>query len=236
MTRICTINVRFSTNLGDGVIAECLDHAMRRLDPALSVEAVDLAGRRDYGDGLNRSRARILTVMGSLPAPMRRILIRALLGGLARVKLRPGWAERLRGSDAVVLGGGQLLADTDLNFPIKVASCLGLVAQAQLPVAVHGVGVGGPWSPTGRRLFRTAMARADIRSFIVRDGMSRQRAQEEFGQVLPCPVTTCPDPAVLVHEAYGIPVHRPGPARRIGLCVSHPGVLRLHGDAGRSAV
>ena len=236
VTRICTINVKYSSNLGDGVIAECLEYAMRRLDPAMTVDAIDLAGRRGFGDGLNRSRARILTVLGGVPQPVRRMLIRGLLSGVARVKLRPGWAEQLRGCDAVVLGGGQLLADADLNFPIKVGSCLGLVSQARLPVAVYGVGVGGTWSAAGRRIFRAAMAKVDIRAFIVRDGASRQRAQQEFGHALDCPVTICPDPAVLVQEAYAVPGRQPGPVQRIGLCISHPGVLRLHADSGQAAV
>lgn len=236
MTRICTIGVKYSSNLGDGVIAECLEHALRRADPALEVAAIDLAGRRAFGDGLNRSRARLLTALGRMPQPVRRMLVRLLLTGLARFKLRPRWAEQLRGSDAVVLGGGQLLADTDLNFPIKVRACLALVARAGLPVAVHGVGVGRSWSPAGRRIFRAAFARADIRAFVVRDQVSRERAVAALGDALPVAVTTCPDPAVLVHEAYGVPLHRRGSPHRIGLCVAHPGVLRLHADVGPSAV
>lgn len=236
MTRIATIGVKYSSNLGDGVIAECLEHALRQADPAVEVTAIDLAGRRAFGDGLNRSRARVLTVLGRVPQPLRRLLVRLLLESLVRLKLQPLWRQQLAGCDAVILGGGQLFADTDLNFPVKIRACLRLVARAGLPAAVHGVGIGGGWSGSGRRMLRAAVANARVRAFAVRDAASQERARREFAGVLDCPVTLCPDPAVLVHEAYGVPLHRPGAAQRIGLCVAHPGVLSLHADAGPAAV
>ena len=45
--------------------------------------------------------------------------------------------KRVAGCDAVVLGGGNLLTDADLNFPMKIAGALRQAAALRLPVAVN---------------------------------------------------------------------------------------------------
>lgn len=88
------------------------------------------------------------------PAPPRRIALAALV----QLRLRRHVRTRLAGCDAVVLGGGNLLTDADLNFPMKIAGALAQAARLRLPVAVNGVGANRQWSEAGRRLFGRARA------------------------------------------------------------------------------
>ena len=57
--KLALFNCKFSENLGDGLIAEALEAALRRQLPEVRIECCDLAGRSTYGHTTtpNRSRA-----------------------------------------------------------------------------------------------------------------------------------------------------------------------------------
>jgi hypothetical protein len=47
--RIVIFNVKYSSNLGDGLIALCLESAIRTALPGAAVDSQDLAGRTKFG-------------------------------------------------------------------------------------------------------------------------------------------------------------------------------------------
>jgi len=228
---IAIFNVKHSPNLGDGIIAECLEAALTAR-PGVRVRAIDLAGRESYGSGSGAGRSRLLDFLHALPRPVSHGLVRLLLGTLVRVRLRPRWREALRGCDAAIVGGGQLISDIDLNFPLKLAAAAGECRRRRLPIAVFAVGVKPDWTRAGRRLLLTLFG-ADTIMAAVRDERSREalcRLLGPRGPGAPEP-TLCRDPGLLAAEVYP---RAPGPRRTrplVGVGITHPAVLRHHADA-----
>src|SRR5476651_401495 len=106
--RVALFNVKYSQNLGDGLLTECLERELVE-GGDLQVTSLDLAGRTDYDAGVRNRRA-TLAILNASPAPLRRAMVRAALGpGLSRT-LRPRWRRQFAEIDAVVLGGGNLLS------------------------------------------------------------------------------------------------------------------------------
>lgn len=93
----------YSANLGDGLLSLCLAKEMERACPGLSVTILDLAGRKNYGDGGGR-RKTALALLDRLPRGARAPVMSLFLGRDVRRKLRPAWAEALANVDAAVLG------------------------------------------------------------------------------------------------------------------------------------
>ncbi|HEY9235147.1 MAG TPA: hypothetical protein VIP08_08945, partial [Phenylobacterium sp.] len=65
---IAVANVKFSPNLGDGLLAECLEAELAR--GGAQTLAIDIAGREAFGEGLRNRRA-ILSLLEMAPGPVR---------------------------------------------------------------------------------------------------------------------------------------------------------------------
>jgi polysaccharide pyruvyl transferase WcaK-like protein len=229
---IALLNVKFSPNLGDGLLAECLERELAVALPGAMVVSIDLAGRGHYrGHGPSR-RGRVIALLEALPRWARRRAVRVALAVLVRFRLRGHVRARLAGIDVVVVGGGNLLSDTDLNFPMKLAGALGEVARAGLPVAVHAVGVNRRWSRAGHHLFVRALCAGPLITATVRD----QRSQRAWRDLLePHGVPTAGlagDPGLLAVCHFDPPRRElaPGPGNDalVGLCITSPLAVRYH--------
>lgn len=202
MTRIAILNVKYSPNLGDGVIADCLEHELSQIDGDWQVHSVDLAGREGFGSGLDAGRNLVLQVLDALPLPVRQIGISAALKALVNFRYRPVWRSKLAGSDCVIVGGGQLIADTDLNFPIKLDVALAEVARLKRPVAVFGVGVSRAMSRPARRLFERSLRKNRVVHVAVRDAASRENWNDQLATASVPRASLCRDPGLLAGEVY----------------------------------
>lgn len=224
--KVTIANVKYSPNLGDGVIAECFEAALRRALPNAEVKSCDLAGRTAYGTGLNASREWVMRVLDTLPASARRFVVGLLLRRMIASRLNTHYAAALEDSDAVILGGGQLLADTDLNFPLKVQAALRVAKAGGASVSVHGVGVSKTWSPEGHALFADVLA-AGLTHAGVRDKSSAVHWAAHFGKPVDAVVR---DPGVLAAQTFG-PVEKSRTTNpRVGLGIAHPSTLKMHAD------
>lgn len=234
--KIALLNVKFSPNLGDGLLSECLEGALESSGHQMTVRSIDLAGRTAFSSG-SAFRAPLLSVIQRLPVMIRSPLTYLMLSTLVRYRLQRVYAKQLSDVDAVVLGGGNLIADSDLNFPLKIAGALRESNRRSLPVAVFGVGVSDGWSRIGRAVFRHAFATARLINVAVRD----RRSQDVWNRLLArdkIPAAgMARDPGLLAAARYGVAA----PARNgpIGLCLTHPILLRyhatddqVHGDIG----
>ena len=227
--RIALLNVKFSPNLGDGLLSECLERELARALPGADVLAIDLAGRRDYrGHGPSR-RGAAIALLQRLPRWARRHAVRGALTLLVRFRLRRHVRERLAGVDAVVVGGGNLLTDSDLNFPMKLSGALAEAARLRLPVAVHAVGANRRWSPTGHRLFARALAGSRLVAASVRDARSQAAWRNLLEPAGIMPAALAGDPGLLARHHYPVPPRTPrqGPAL-IALCITAPLAVRYH--------
>lgn len=226
--RIALLNVKYSPNLGDGIIAECLESELSRLRPEWQVESIDLAGREEYGSGLDAGRERVLRMLDSLPFSLRRLAAAAALSLLISTKYRPRWKRRIAGISGAIVGGGQLFADTDLNFPLKLRAILAVVGRARAPVAVFGVGVARELSKQARSLFLAGLRKVSLCHVAVRDGASRFNWDRHFTPGGIPRAQLCCDPGLLAEEVYA-PAGRGTRAKPlIGIGIVNPRTLDLH--------
>ncbi|WP_300394478.1 polysaccharide pyruvyl transferase family protein [Henriciella sp.] len=224
--KLVLLNVKYSPNLGDGIIAECLEAGLRASHPSVKVESCDIAGRKGYGQGINRSRELVFAVLDRLPKSVRRQVVAQILKRMIRKSLARHYAESLSGADAALIGGGQLIADADLNFPLKLDAAAYAAGEASVPVGVYGAGVGSHFTKAGLALFRSAFS-AGLLCACVRDERSRARWDKDFA---PPAASIVNDPGLLSCDTYP---HEPrASAERpvIGLGLTNPSTLKLHAD------
>lgn len=234
MARIAILNVKHSPNLGDGVIAECLEAEIVRQRPGWEATSIDLAGRLDYGTGLDNARGRVLRLLDAMPQRLQRLALLMVLTFLVRFRLRKRWREQMCGADGVILGGGQLIADADLNFPVKVNGALKEASRASLPLAIFGVGVARGMSPLALGLFNRGFARSDIVHVAVRDGASEANWARQFGRMqtggrAALQPARCRDPGLLAGDIYtkgNFAADRVKPL--VGLGIVNPRTLDRH--------
>jgi polysaccharide pyruvyl transferase WcaK-like protein len=228
MTRVAIFSVKYSPNLGDGLLSECLEAELVSQIPGLKTQALDLAGRTSYGTSVPH-RKLALRVLEALPLALRQIVARTALQRLASRQLHPAWKAALADCDAAIIGGGNLFADADLNFPIKIHAALVELRARAIPVAVFGVGVTRNWSARGAALFGEGLASVRLVDVTVRDERSqriwddllRDRGVRAAGRAY--------DPGLLTALHFSPATHKDA---GIGFCVTDPVALRYHAASG----
>lgn len=230
--RVGIFNVKYSPNLGDGIIAECLETALGHAKVPIEARSIDLAGRSEFSPANGSGRQALLALVHALPGFLRSIALPVALKLLVRFRLTSKWDKALQDCDAVVIGGGALLADADRNFPTKLSGALKLCAQRGLPVFFASVGVTPGWSRAGRHDFLNAAGRSNVVAGTVRDRASIQHWKREFGDALPAPRLAL-DPGLLCALTYPAPepftTNSEQGDFRIGIGLTNPLVLSLHG-------
>lgn len=225
MKHVVICAVPYSDNLGDAVIAETLGHLIRQAVPDCRVSFLDIAGRTRLGEN-SLKKGRLMRLFSRLPGWARVPVLTAAIWLKYRRQWRTRWQQQLADADMVVVGGGQLLCDVDLNFPLKLyllARCLGSNAK----VALVSVGVAAGWSRLGRYLVSRFFALAAPQFVSVRDESSRRNIVG-LGGGEPCDVAIIPDPAILSSSLYA----EPGLEKRwdVGICVSDVESLHYNAD------
>ena len=194
-------NVKYSPNLGDGLLSECLEQALITCGANASTHSVDLAARTSYTTG-GESRSLKLRVLEAIPAMLRPLAVRLPLAIAARKSWAPHYARGLEGADCVVIGGGNLLADLDLNFPTKLSLAIHAAAGRGLPVYIYGCGVSAGWSKRGLALLNAALSTGAVRRVFVRDEMSKSLWDRQFGDAYAPPASVVRDPGLLACNVY----------------------------------
>jgi polysaccharide pyruvyl transferase WcaK-like protein len=216
MRRIVLAGEVYSLNLGDGLIADTLRYLLLQVIPGSQVDYLDISRRAGWQEpGVGYTLRRALFEFGQ-----------AHLGGVytwlngmrLELWLRQGslaaWREQLREADALVIGGGQLLMDNQLNFPYKLGGVAQAAREMGVPVHLAACGVGDPWSPGGGRRLREVVEGAVTVS--VRDELSLARLRVYVPSANP---HLSFDPAIWAAEVYGGAASK---GDQIGIGVIHP--------------
>lgn len=222
---VTLFNAKYSPNLGDGLLSECLEWAIGTTSERALGKSVDLAGRTNYGEFLT-GRKHVMSALSALPKGVREAVLRVPLSVLAETKWRGHYAQGLNGSTLAVVGGGNLIIDIDLNFPTKLSVAMAECSKRNIPVALYGVGVGGEMSRIGKTMFTRMFQSVDLRAVFVRDEASKRSWDDHFGSVLP-PAHVVRDPGLLASEVYARGADAP-PRETIGLCLMSPVAITYH--------
>lgn len=233
--KICLFNVKYSPNLGDGLLSECLEREILRVLPGASVRSIDLAGRKDYPVPSSSKRRQMMAVLEALPSRLRLLLTGTILRMLIGARLKRHYRRGLEGGSIALIGGGNLFTDHDLNFPLKIAAACDEVRTAGLPTLVYGVGVAEKWSASGRGYFKAALTSVDLRVVAVRDEHSRRSWDEQLGNAGLRNASVVIDPGMLACRHYPVPPQSVFP-KPVGFCITNPLAVRYHSDSSRPEV
>lgn len=211
MKKIVLAGEAYSRNLGDQAIHACLKWLLQHEQPGLEVTSLDLSGRQP--GQATHSKKSLYQILRGFPGLERlQPLVNRLLFNLSRGRHTTAWSAALDGAQALVIGGGQLLMDNALDFPLKVSGLAGLAQRRHVPVYFSACGV-GVWSTAAKRLFEASLRGAvDIS---LRDELSAKRLAQHLPGIA-CRVSA--DPAILVGEMLGMPARQPDPVL-VGLVV-----------------
>lgn len=228
------MNVKYSPNLGDGLLSECLEAALIRQGGAEGLGSIDLAARGAYGDSM-AGRGTIMSVLDAMPDGLRHLAVRLPLALASRRKWAPHYEQGLDGAEAVVIGGGNLLSDHDLNFPTKLALALRAAQARGLPVAIYACGMAGSWTSEGDRRLRSALAAHPPVAVFLRDRASVERWNARFADVSGCRAEIVRDPGLLACDTWGTPERaRDDAAPHVGLGLMSHVAVRYHGETAIS--
>ncbi|WFU06431.1 polysaccharide pyruvyl transferase family protein (plasmid) [Rhizobium sp. CB3171] len=233
--KIVVFNVKYSENLGDGLLAQCVEAGLTKEGGHIEVETIDLAGREGFGtSGGSGRRQQALKVLHRLPGFARRWAVGYVLGRSLR-KLRGRWDAKIAAADAVVIGGGNLFQDDDLNFPLKVGTVLDSVRRHNRPLAIYAVGVSGHWSAPAARLFGR-LKQTNLVHLSVRDSFAQDSWRRHFPNGPEAKIVH--DPGLLARTLVSDDCSPASPKRRpiIGLCVTEPVILQRHASQKASAI
>jgi polysaccharide pyruvyl transferase WcaK-like protein len=229
---IVLFNLKYSPNLGDGVIALCLENELRRHFVSRDVHSIDLAGRTQWTTPTGGSkRAAALSLLRLFPPWAGEAAVRTILGVQLRRRLLQFYSEAVRGCSFAVFGGGQLFQDRDLNFPLKISAAAETCNAAGVPFGVYGVGATVSHSQAGRRLFNRVLTACQSDVVFARDEVSVARLKD-LGA--PC-AKLCFDPGLLASDLWPSSLTYRNDRPTVGLCITHPAVLRHHGGVVSSS-
>ncbi|MDA5558141.1 polysaccharide pyruvyl transferase family protein [Shimia sp. MMG029] len=226
---VSCFNVKYSPNLGDGLLSECLEHALISCGAAPDSTSIDLAARKQYGDGM-AGRGAIMAFLSALPGPVRASVVRLPLFVQGARKWRPHYRTELTGSDAMVIGGGNLLADLDLNFPTKLSLALQETAAQDIPAAIYACGMSSGWSDTGLRIARAAFSLPNLRAVFLRDAASVDLWNTTFAEASGQEARLARDPGLMACDVYPAASRLARQRPVVGLGLMSPLAIRYHSE------
>lgn len=217
---ICT--VRYSDNLGDGAISQCLGHIIHKADEGIRINECDLAGRTQYNTSSLGLKYRVLQFIYALPPFLGRVAFVAIWIFAIRQKALVAWEKSIKENFALVFGGGQLLQDDILNFPLKIYSLVKFARGKGCKVTFNAIGVSSKWSFAARKLFQKALLNEDVVFISVRDQKSYDNLLKHLGNSIKEKLTITADPAIYADEVYKVNNSK----KYIGLGIAHPMALK----------
>jgi polysaccharide pyruvyl transferase WcaK-like protein len=222
---VVIFNVRFSPNLGDGILAECLESELARHLPAAVITTLDLAGRRDRSrKSASGKRIAALTLFPAVPMVLRELAEELLIRIRLALRTHGLWDKALRQADVAIVGGGHLIQDGDLNFPTKLAVLASKCRRYNVPVALYGVGVSDPRSARGAALTSSLWHNCNMIFAGARDPASADRLRHRGVTN----VFVTPDPGLLAPNVWGSRPRSERKSLRVGVGITHPTLLRHH--------
>ncbi|MCP5405483.1 MAG: polysaccharide pyruvyl transferase family protein [Pseudomonadaceae bacterium] len=227
--KLAILNVKYSPNLGDAVIADCLEDHLRKEISNLTVFSLDIGGRSGYGVGGSLAGGG-LGLMGYLKKMPH--VVQTLVPWLVKRRYAADWKTRLAGCHGLIIGGGHLMMDVDQFFPLRLLTAVRQCPRGT-PLFVQSVGVSAKMTARGLRLFKAIFTHGCLRMASVRDAGAQANWLKHFGGAQPL---LHRDPGLLAATTYGKAkkTHRARPLVAFG--VAAPASLSPHADSREGVV
>lgn len=218
--RVYLLNVKYSENLGDGVISDCLEYLLLRSRFKPEIVVFDLSRKNSFprpDDYVNSKTKKQMFVEFCRRSHVFKLVI-PLLNFAYSILLLKGIRKALS-PDIVFIGGGQLVADAEQFFSGRLfVPVLYMKMKLDVKIVFYSIGVSSKIRSFGRLIFKRLLTKSEI---YVRDEMSREEVEKTF--CLKSDVV--PDVGILASLVYSLV---PNEGNDVGFCVSSPLALSLH--------
>ncbi|MCT1901859.1 polysaccharide pyruvyl transferase family protein [Oceanobacillus sojae] len=222
MKKIMICGVPNSNNLGDRVIIESMNYIYEQYLNKYEIVNFDIVSGKIYNGNLdvkiklnsNGFRKKMI------PNILRRMKVYS--NYKKNEKLNLELENIISKQDCVVIGGGHLLIDNYLHFPLAINQIVQLAKEYQIPVIIAFVGAKGKWSQRAKKLLVDSLDYAKCIS--VRDSASKDflvsinSKYKEKTQVIS-------DPALFVKDFVGISDKN---KMNIGIGIMDPNEIARH--------
>ena len=212
------VNVKYSENLGDGVIAECIEKMGFWGDK--KPVSFDLSSKGSYysKSGL-KSSGRVVRFFRGFKKLYFVVCLLNLIYGL-KLLIR---FSRMEPAKLVVFGGGQIVSGAEFFFPGRILFIFLWAKYVwRANTVFYGVGVAESFGFFSREVYRFILIKSSV---YVRDEESSLRVKVIFG--VDSEIVT--DPGICASCIYSAASECSG---AIGVCVTHPDSLALHDKIG----
>ncbi len=135
--------------------------------------------------------------------------------------------DRFEGADLILVGGGQLISDVDLNFPLKLYFVVKFAEELGIPVRFISVGVSSKWSKIGLYIMKRVLMSPVVSDISVRDYLSLKNLNSFFGEISS---VVLPDPALLCPFVYPVFHNSHNSRKKIGLGLASVSALNYSAD------
>ena len=222
--KICLINVKYSDNLGDGLISERMEAELTRL--AFDYIHLDLSGKSQYKRNIDVNKgsykSRFLAWLMSFNELAKYLLF--LPNYLAGKKI----VKKIKEPESithVMIGGGHLFSDTGGYFPARlIAICRYLQKQnPNIYFTTYGIGVSEHMSKFGIYAFNYLIKHTQISHFFVRDEVSKNNLECLFNVLADVVL----DPALITDNP---PFSDKNSGQKVAIGIMSPSVLKAYGD------
>lgn len=217
----------YSSNLGDPIIADCLEYIIKSLNPSCRISKIDISGRNSISNNnsFNNANSFKVNITNKLNSNISKQILNIITWILRKnQKLKVKWANDLHGASLLIIGGGNLIMDNALYFPLRINLLAKCARREKVPYAFHACGVSNNLTSIGKKLYARNIELAQKVS--VRDVKSKNRLIDISKEFKSSFVTF--DPGLMAAECYSIDVTRISNRNTIGLGVAAPKVLSTH--------
>lgn len=183
--------VPYSDNLGDGVIADNIESFLNRHD-ITDVELCDISYRNEVSTFKNKEST--MEYFLKFPQFIRQLIV-LLFFSLKYFRTGKAYLHaKLQSCDRLLIGGGQLISDVDLNFPLKLYFLIKIAEKFDIETRIVAVGVANKWNWASKWFMKRVLTSKVIVNISVRDELSKNNLFEHFTIT---DVDILPDPALM---------------------------------------
>jgi polysaccharide pyruvyl transferase WcaK-like protein len=223
ITKIKLIGECNSSNLGDKLISECSRYIIKKINKKINVIPLDFSCRNNSIKNISlKSHSEFWFVKKVIPRKYKNFIFWL---AKKRIEYNNFWNNYIFDGDLIIFGGGNLIQDNYLDFPLKLLSLFKILKIKKNKIFLFSLGVGETRSFISKRILRHILKNKKILGITTRDEYSKNNLKKYLKYD---DIKIIPDPALWASEMYSIT--KSLDSKYIGLNIISSNTLRRHSN------
>lgn len=208
--KVLIIGEIYSENLGDGAIAEANKYLLEQYCGS-ETRFLDISNRYEFAScEIRKNESSSISIVKYIKK-INKVFMRnsiyssfiflTILQFRERKKLLDNLKRNIVDVDLAIIGGGQLLMDNHLSFPVRLYTITKFLDYKSIPFVFSSIGVSDNWSIIGKKIVSKIFRNPSLRRVSVRDHLSKRYLNNIFSQK---EVAISVDSAIFVDESFKI--------------------------------